>query len=85
MNPNNPNTSILEEQSASYPSPRYFQIHFESIQEELKETRRCLADLQKQMAELRIALSHAEEIDDNNVVHLRCAKHEVNTANHSNS
>lgn len=40
-----------------FPSPRYFQIHFEHLESQLAETRQSLQAMQSQMADLTILLS----------------------------
>ena len=37
---------------AKFPSTRYFQIHFEYMEEQLTETQRCLVAMQSQITEL---------------------------------
>ncbi|MBK8816042.1 MAG: hypothetical protein IPN42_11350 [Methylococcaceae bacterium] len=38
---------------SQFPSARYFQIHFEHMENQLSETKQCLIKLQQQMADLQ--------------------------------
>lgn len=48
-----------------FPSPRYFQIHFEHLEGQIDETRHCLEQLQQQITELyrHIALLTPDSIN----------------------
>lgn len=48
-----------------FPSPRYFQVHFEHMESQLVENKRCMEQLQEQIAELyrHIALLSPDSIN----------------------
>jgi hypothetical protein len=52
-------------EQAKFPAARYFQIHFEHLESQLDETRRCLGILQQQMSDLykHLSLSRPELIE----------------------
>ncbi|MDO9105546.1 MAG: hypothetical protein Q7U57_11355 [Methylovulum sp.] len=43
-----------EPNKPKFPAARYFQIHFEHLENQLDDTKRCLEALQQQVAELHI-------------------------------
>jgi hypothetical protein len=50
--PERPNAPQPANVSGEFPSPRYFQVHFEHLENLLNEARQCMEALKKQLAEM---------------------------------
>jgi hypothetical protein len=53
-----------------YPSARYFQIHFEFVCDELRENRRIIEDLQRQLCELLVYINKTDKTGIDNVIQI---------------